>query len=181
MKAVVMMVCAAVLGCDSGGGDEGPDTDPLVNEGEPFPSVTVQDCAGGEVVLRDWIAQHDVSFVTFGAQWCVPCAEEATVINRELVEGLASYGDRVSVVQILIEQQPDEAPSAGLCQSWTDFVDAQFDVMSDVRRENLAPFFGTAVSTLPLHLVVTKDGVVRYKKLGALPVDVKDVVEGWLP
>jgi hypothetical protein len=41
--------------------------------------------------------------------------------------------------------------------------------------------FGGAVGTLPLHLVVTGDGLVRYKKLGALPADVRALVEGWLP
>ena len=65
--------------------------------------------------------------------------------------------------------------------AWRDDLQARFVVVVDTRQEHLAPFFGTAVGTLPLHLVVTRDGIVRYKKLGAIPTDVKAVVEGWLP
>jgi|GEM_PF-1245112 len=166
--------------CDSGNGEE-PVGDGLVAAGDPYPDVTVQDCAGNEVNLRAWLGQHDASFVTFGAQWCVACQEEAPVINRELVDGLASRGDAVGVLQLLVENQPDEPPPQSLCAAWRDDLQARYVVMVDTRQEHLAPLFGSAVGTLPLHLVVTRDGVVRYKKLGALPTDVKALVEGWLP
>jgi len=169
--------CAALLGaCDSNSGG-----DALVGAGDPYPDVTVRDCDGNEVGLRAWLAGHDASYVTFAAQWCVACQEEAPIINRELVDGLASRGDAVGVVQVLIENQPDEAPPQSLCAAWRDDLDARFAVLVDTRQEHLAPLFGTAVGTLPLHLVVTGDGVVRYKKLGAIPTDIKAVVEGWLP
>lgn len=171
---------AALAACDSGT-DDGPDGDGLVGEGDPYPAVSVQDCAGNEVDLRAWLGQHDASYVTFGAQWCVACQEEAPIINRELVDGLASRGAAVGVLQILVENQPDEAPPQSLCAAWRDDLQARFVVMVDTRQEHLAPLFGTAVGTLPLHLVVTRDGIVRYKKLGAIPTDVKAVVEGWLP
>jgi len=103
------------------------------------------------------------------------------VINRELVDGLASHGEGVGVVQLLIENQPDEPPPASLCAAWKDDLQARFTVLVDTRQEHLAPFFGTAVGTLPLHLVVTRDGIIRLSKLGPIPSDIKAVVEGWLP
>jgi len=166
------------IACDSSTGDDG---DAIVGEGDPYPAVKVSDCDGNEVDLRSFIAAHDASYVTFGAGWCVACQEEAPVINRELVDGLAERGDAVGVVQILIENQPDEAPPQSLCADWRDDLEARYTVLVDTRQENLAPFFGGAVGTLPLHLIVTRDGVVRLKKLGAIPTDIKALVEGWLP
>lgn len=153
----------------------------LIGEGDPYPAVRVQDCDGNEVDLRAWLANHQASYVTFGAQWCTACQEEAPIINRELVDGLASRGDAVGVVQILVENLPDEPPPASLCAAWRDDLEARYAVLVDTRQEHLEPLFGGTVGTLPLHLVVTGDGVVRYRKLGAIPTDVKALVEGWLP
>lgn len=177
LVALAAMATTA-LGCDASNGDDGDD---IVGEGDPFPDVTVSDCDGNAVALRDWLASHDASYVTFGAGWCVACQEEAPVINRELVDGLSERGDDVGVVQILIENQPDEAPPQSLCADWRDDLQARYAVLVDTRQENLAPFFGGAVGTLPLHLIVTGDGVVRLKKLGAIPTDIQALVEGWLP
>lgn len=165
------------VSCDSGDGDE----DTTIGEGDLFPAVSVQDCEGQEVDMRAWLARHDASFVTFGALWCEPCKEEAPVINRELVDGLAARGDTLGIAQILIEGQPDTAPAGSLCADWRDTLGARFMVLVDTRQENLAPFFGGGINTLPLQLVVTKDGLIRYHKLGALPTDIKAIVEGWLP
>jgi hypothetical protein len=173
-------LCAGTAACDSGGGDEG-DTSTLIREGDLYPAVRVQECDGTEVDMRTWLAAHDASYITFGAQWCVACQEEAPIINRELVDGLANRGESVGVLQILIENQPDEPPPQSLCADWRDALQARFAVLIDTRQEHLEPMFGGAVGTLPLHLVVTGDGLVRYKKLGALPADVRALVEGWLP
>lgn len=168
-------VSALALGCDSGGEDE-PTT---VGEGDAYPALTVKDCDGNPVDVRAWLADHDASYVTFGAQWCTACQEEAPVINRELVDGLAA--EDVGVVQILVENQPDQAPPQALCAAWRDDLSARFAVWVDVEQVHLEPFFGGAIATLPLHLVVTGDGTIRMKKLGAIPTDIKAVVEAWLP
>lgn len=170
-------IVLALAACDSSGaGGVEP-----IGEGDPYPAVRVQDCDGNEVELRSWLGAHDASYVTFGAQWCTACQEEAPVINRELVDGLASRGEAVGVVQILVENQPDEPPPASLCAAWQGDLGARYTVLVDTRQEHLEPLFGGAVGTLPLHLVVTRDGVIRYRKLGAIPTDVKALVEGWLP
>lgn len=175
---VAALLGALALGaCDS----KTDDDDGPLGEGDPYPAVRVQDCDGNEVDLRAWLATHQASYVTFGAQWCTACQEEAPIINRELVDGLASRGDAVGVVQILVENLPDEPPPASLCAAWRDDLEARFAVLVDTRQEHLEPLFGGTIGTLPLHLVVTGDGIVRYRKLGAIPTDVKALVEGWLP
>ena len=175
LVALAAMATTA-LGCDASNGDDGDD---IVGEGDPFPDVTVSDCDGNAVALRDWLASHDASYVTFGAGWCTACQEEAPFINDELVDGLA--GKSVGIAQILIEKQPGEAPTTGLCASWKSSLEARYDVLVDVSQENLAPFFGAAVDTLPLHMVVTKDATIRFYKRGAIPNDMKAIIEGWLP
>jgi len=179
-RCLFALIAINTFACDSGD-DKEPVDDGVVGEGEAYPAVKVRACDGSEIDMRALLAQHDASYVTFGAQWCVACQEEAPVINRELVDGLASRGDAVGVLQILIENQPDEPPPQALCAAWRDDLSARYVVLVDTAQENLAPFFGSAVGTLPLHLVVTRDGIVRYKKLGAIPTDIKALVEGWLP
>lgn len=177
MKAMLMtfVATAALAACDSGGDDQ-PDT---VGEGDLYPAVSVQDCDGGEVAMRDFLAAHAVTYVAFGAQWCTACAEEAPVINTKLVDGLA--GDDVGVVQVLIENNGGEPPPLSLCSGWKNDLSARYTVLVDTRQESLEPFFGKAIGTLPLHLVVTKDGVIRFAKLGEIPDDIQQIVSGWLP
>jgi thiol-disulfide isomerase/thioredoxin len=178
MKVTILSALFALVvgACDSGDKDG---TTTLVKSGDLYPAVMVQDCDGNPVDFRAWLATHDASYVTFGAGWCTACQEEAPFINDELVDGLA--GKSVGIAQILIEKQPGEAPTTGLCASWKSSLEARYDVLVDVSQENLAPFFGAAVDTLPLHMVVTKDATIRFYKRGAIPNDMKAIIEGWLP
>jgi cytochrome c biogenesis protein CcmG/thiol:disulfide interchange protein DsbE len=169
-----------VIACDaSPGADAGAGPGDLVGEGDAWPAVEARDCAGQPVALQALLAQHDATFVTFGAQWCTACQKEAPDINAKLVDGFA--GRSAGVVQILVEGQPGEAPAASLCEAWASELEARFTVLVDVEQQHLAPFFGGAVATLPLHLVVTRDGVIRYRKLGELPADIDAILAGWLP
>jgi hypothetical protein len=173
---IVVAGLTLVGACDSYGDGDGSST---LGEGDPYPAVSVSDCDGNPVDVRQALAEHDASYVTFGAQWCTACQEEAPVINRELVDGLAD--EDVGVIQILVENQPDEPPPEALCAAWRDDLSARYTVWVDTRQEHLEPFFAGAIGTLPLHLVVTGDGVIRMKKLGAIPDDIQAIVEGWLP
>ncbi len=173
--SLVGVACDAAPADDSGGAPEAA----MVDEGDLWPALKVRDCAGGEVDMRALLADHDATFVTFGAQWCAACQKEAPDINTKLVDGFE--GEAVGVVQLLIEGQPGVAPAQSLCEAWRDELDARFTVLVDVDQTHLADFFGGAVATLPLHYVVTRDGTVRYRKLGELPADIADIVAGWLP
>lgn len=175
MGAVVFSA-GMLVACDSNSGEGEPTT---VGEGDLYPALTVSDCDGNPVDLRAYLASKDASYITFGAQWCVACQEEAPIINSELVDGLA--GENVGVAQILIESNAGSPPSQGLCAAWRDDLSARYDVFVDTTQGHLEPVFGGAIATLPLHLIVTRDGVIRLFKPGAIPEDIKGVVSGWLP
>jgi len=170
----IVCVLAPAIACDSE-----PTTRDGIGEGDLYPALTVSDCDGNPVDLRAYLANKSVSYVTFGAQWCVACQEEAPIINRELVDGLA--GRNVGTLQILIESNAGSPPGQGLCAAWKSDLSARYDVFVDTRQEHLEPLFGGAIATLPLHLIVTPDGVIRLYKPGAIPNDIKGVVEGWIP
>lgn len=174
MKLALALALGLLLACDSD-----PKTNSTIGEGDLYPALTVSDCDGNPVDLRAYLASKDASYVTFGAQWCVACQEEAPIIHRELVDGLA--GRNVGVAQILMESNAGTPPSQGLCAAWKTDLSARYDVFVDTRQEHLGPLFGGAIATLPLHLVVTKDAVIRLYKPGAIPADIKSVVSGWLP
>ena len=177
MLSFVLVPSAALLmACDSSSGEGDPQT---VGEGDLYPALTVSDCDGNPVDLRAYLASKDASYITFGAQWCVACQEEAPIINSELVDGLA--GRNVGVAQILIESNAGSPPGQGLCAAWKADLSARYDVFVDTAQVHLEPVFGGAIATLPLHLVVTGDGVIRLFKPGAIPEDIKGVVSGWLP
>jgi hypothetical protein len=173
------MAAAALLGAACDSADSGPTSGELVREGDPWPALTVRDCEGNVVSMQTLIAENDATYITFGAQWCSACQEEAPIINREIVDGLADRS--VGAVQILIEAQPGQMPPQSLCSAWATELAARNTVLVDVDQSHLADFFGTAIATLPLHLITTRDGIIRYKKLGDLPSDIKTLVEGWLP
>ena len=150
-------------------GDDAADTAPWAPpaEGQAYPAVTISDCEGNAVDLDAWLGDHDVSFVTFGAGWCVACQEEAPIINSELVDGFA--GRSVGVVQILVENQPGDPPPQSLCTEWKDELEARFTVLNDPGQATVPQHFGGAVAQLPLHYIVTRDKTIRMRKLGALP------------
>lgn len=177
--AVTALLSAAPLAFSACDAADTPSETPFVSEGEAWPALTIRDCDGEPVDMRAFFAAYDATYVTFGAQWCSACQEEAPIINRELVDGLANR--RVGIAQILIEGQPGQQPPQSLCSAWANDLAARFPVLVDVDQLHLPDFFGGAIATLPLHYIVTGDGVVRFRKLGALPTDIKALVEGWLP
>jgi hypothetical protein len=177
LATLIAASAPAYVACDAA--DSPPGETAFVGEGDAWPALTVTDCDGQPVDMRAFFGDYDATYVTFGAQWCSACQEEAPIINRELVDGLA--GRSVGIAQVLIEGQPGQPPPQSLCSAWATDLAARFPVLVDVQQLHLPDFFGGAIATLPLHYIVTRDGVVRFRKLGALPTDIKALVEGWLP
>ncbi|MFT7578447.1 MAG: peroxiredoxin [Myxococcota bacterium] len=177
LAPLAIAAVVATGACDSLGDPNDSSEFPI--EGDLYPAAMVQTCDGTAVALADRIGQSDVTFITFAAKWCTACQKEAPIINTELIDGLA--GRSVDVIQLLVENDPDEAPPLSLCSAWRDDLGARFDVLIDVDQNSVPQHFGTAIETLPLHFIVTRDGKIRLRKLGALPEDIKSRVEDWLP
>jgi len=177
LLAATLALTVGVSACDSSG--DGDPTSTFPDVGDLYPAATIRACDGSSVALRDWIAAHDVVFISFGATWCQSCQEEAPRLNTELVDGLASHN--VGVAQILIEDGPGAAPPQSLCGAWKNDLGARYDVFVDVDQVSLDPHFGGAIATLPLHYIVSSDGTIRLRKLGALPDDIAQLVTDWIP
>ena len=187
LTAVVASLFAlASIGCDK---TDDPATDVVTGtdtttkadgtSSMAFPAVTLKDCDGNDVELTDRIAAYEVTYLSFAAGWCTACQEEAPTINKEIVDGLA--GEPVTTIQILLENQPNQAPPVSLCADWRDQLQAKFEVLVDTSQTMVAQHFNGAVGTLPRHMIVTKDGVVRVDIIGAIPSDLATQMRDWLP
>ena len=176
LAASILAAALALAACDSGDGAPAP---AFPDVGDLYPAATVRACDGTSVALRDWIGAHDVVFLSFAAKWCSSCQEEVPVLNADLVDGLAA--ESVGVAQVLIEDDPGVAPPQSLCGVWKTDLGARFDVFVDVDQESLAPHFGGAIATLPLHFIISRDGTIRLRKLGALPDGLATLVQDWIP
>lgn len=179
---LVLPACAGGSG-GAGGADAAPvgDAPPLTGiagKDDPMPAATVQDCDGQDIDLNAWLGDHDVSYVTFAAKWCTACQEEVPIINEQLVQ--IYDASQVGVLQILIENDPGEPPPLPLCAGWRDSFGAEFPVLIDLDQEMIGQHFGEAVGQLPVHLIVTSDTIIRYRKVGAIPEDIGQRVGDWL-
>ena len=135
-------------------------------------------CDGSTVSLLDWVKAHEVSYIGFAAGWCGACKEEVPRLNDELV---APNGDEVGVSQIIMEDVNADAPTEALCAGWKEDLEADYDILIDKDGALLEPFFGGGpISQLPVHLIVTGDGVIRYQLAADLPTDIADKVTLWL-
>lgn len=190
---IAAFVVALLAGCDGGGAsapggdgggpgttDGGDGSQELVRRGDMIPEATITDCDAEPLSLQEWIGRHDVAYVTFGAVWCTACKEEAPIINEDVVARFE--GESVGVAQVLVaDQQPGEPPRQELCTEWRDRLDAEFTVWVDADREMVAPYFGEQAGELPAHMIVQRDGTIRFFKVGAIPDDIGDRIGNWLP
>lgn len=176
LLSTLALALLAAPACDSSGGTS---SSTLPEVGGKYPSAMINDCAGDAFDINTWIGEHDVVYIGFGAQWCQACQEEAPVLNEELVDGLD--GDAVGVAQLLIEGQPGEAPPQSLCAAWENDLSTAYSVFVDPEQNSLEAHFGGAIANLPVHYIVTRDGTIRYRKVGALPDNIKQLVSDWIP
>ena len=135
-------------------------------------------CDGAEETIMDTVSNHDVTYITFGALWCTACQKEVAIINSEIVEHFDET--KVGVIQILVEDNFDEAPTADVCQAWSDSLKPQFTLLTDLDRETLPLYFEQGISILPMHLIVTRDGTIRYEALGPMTDDLQGLIEPWV-
>jgi thiol-disulfide isomerase/thioredoxin len=179
-EALAALAIAAILaaGCDSATatGSALPDVD------DPWPASSVVECGEAgeqEVDLLERFAANEVTYVTFAAKWCNACKEEAPVINAKIVDGMAD--EPVEAIQILIEKDAGTPPDGPLCDAWRTELGARFAVTYDEDQELVGGLFGAAVGQLPAHYIVTRDGIIRFRLVDALPENLETLMRDWLP
>ncbi len=179
------LLASSLLAASCDGGTAGVAGFTPPDLGDPMPAATISSCDVPPpdleaLDLSAWIASYDVVYITFGAKWCTNCAKEAPLINAKVVDRFT--GGRVGVAQILVEQEPNQPPTAALCRAWGVDIGARFPIFVDPEQRMVAQHFGEAVGgTLPVHLIVTRDGTIRFRKVGELPDNIGDRIADWLP
>jgi thiol-disulfide isomerase/thioredoxin len=150
-----------------------------VEVGSAMPEALIEECDENPESIADYIAAHEITYLTFAAGWCTACEKEVPLLN-DLLEEFA--GQSVGITQILIEgvYLDGGPPPQPLCGQWKALTGAEFDLYIDVEQNMLCDHFGEAVGTLPVHLLISGDGVVRLRLVGALPEDISARIAGWL-
>jgi len=153
----------------------------VVDTGFELPGAVISDCDGAPASLLGLVEENEVTYISFGAGWCTACQEEIPELNALKTQ---FEGKNVGIVQILVEgMSPGVVAPLGLCGQWAgDALPpvAEFPVWIDVDQTLLCDHFGEAVGTLPVHLLVTGDGTVQTRLVGALPEDMADRINDWL-
>jgi hypothetical protein len=178
MRLAKALLWAALISL--GGACDTP-TEVLCGPGAEVPKIEdakLYTCSGEATTIMDIVGAHDVTYITFGAQWCTACQKEVATINAEVVDHFDM--NKVGVIQILVENQIDEAPTADVCQAWSDSLKPNFTLLTDLDQATLPLYFEEGISILPMHLVVTRDGSIRYEALGPMTDDLQSLIEPWI-
>jgi Redoxin len=128
---------------------------------EPF---TLNRCDGTPYSFVDdgW-AEASATVVIISAVWCVPCQNEARVLEAQLVRPYAERG--VRVVTILVQNSDRSAITSTQCTNlWQNRYNLTIPVLMDP-RQTLSPFYpGLA---FPGNLIVDRNGRIRFRQYGS--------------
>jgi len=170
----LLVLVLGLVACDDGGNT----TTTPVDLG-PFPQSSVKDCANNDVDLSAVFAANDITYVTMGAKWCTACREEVVIINNDILPNIPAA--RTKVVQLLLEDNPGQAPPSTLCDAWVTDLSPQFDIYADVDQSVVSAFYNGAVPpSLPEHILVNREGTIVFQELGALPKDFDVIINDFL-
>lgn len=134
------------------------------------PDIALQDCEGSEHTFEALAAEREALVLAIGAGWCVPCQEDAPVLDA-----FQADHEELRVVSVLVEDRDADPATRRFCSEWTEDYRISHLVLVD-------PAFmtDTLVSTdgFPAHAVLLPDGAQVYSQSGAF---VEDEVLAALP
>ncbi|HSB11359.1 MAG TPA: cytochrome c biogenesis protein CcdA [Blastocatellia bacterium] len=129
---------------------------------EPAPSVSLNLLGGGSLALDS--LRGKVALVDFWATWCVPCLSEIPMFNQLQKE----YQPRgLEVIAISLDEEGAAKVKPFLKAHPMDYT----QVIGD---QSTAAAFNVSADTLPVTLVIDKQGRIRFRHVG---VTKKDVLE----
>ena len=134
-------------------------TQPKTIEGRAAPAITIQALDGRQVRVADLRGTPVV--VNFWASWCVPCRQEAPVLNAAATR----YAGRVQFMGVDI-QDSDSAARA---------YQAEFQSPYPVGPATAGSYLEWGVTAPPETFFVSRGGVVISKFIGPLDAKVLDV------
>jgi hypothetical protein len=132
--------------------------------GRNFRPFTLNRCDGTSFSFygsEGGYCESTFTVLTMAAGWCGPCIVESQQLEAEIVDGYADRG--VRVVQVLIQDENYEAPSAEFCQGWVDRFGLSNPVVMDPTQITQIYF---PAGSLPATLIVDREGVIRHREYG---------------
>ena len=131
--------------------------------GDKATNFTAKDQDNKDVSLSSYLGK--VVLFNFSADWCGPCREEATHLE-DLYNEYKSRG--FQIITILISGSP---------ASWAQEYGLSFPVLDD-NSEKIWDIYGEG--SVPLNIIVDRDGIIRYKEAGYNESGIKSIIEKYL-
>jgi len=132
---------------------------------EPAPAISLNLLNGGKLALDS--LRGKIAVVDFWATWCVPCLSEIPMFNQ-LKKDYQAKG--VEVIAISLDEEGASKVRPFLKEHPMDYIQAIGD-------QGTADAFHVDASTLPVTLLIDKQGRIRFRHVG---ITKKDVLEGEL-
>ncbi len=146
--------------------------------GDNFPDSKLTDCGGVKATLDTFRCQHDITLVSIGAGWCMPCREE----TPDLEAAAAALADEgVGVVQVLFQDQSADAATTAFCDAWVQEFNLTIPVFIDPVGNTLEPFDNADIAAqMPLNVIIDRAGKVLFSDTGKID-DVEGTLRQYLP
>lgn len=165
---VLVGIAAGGFGFYLSGGASSTDTPPLESASNPAlsatagpvlgqlrPAFTLPDTAGKPRRIEEWDGQ--IVVLNFWATWCVPCREEIPMLVA-LQQDLADRG--VSIVGIAVDS-PDN-----VAKFEHDFGMNYPSLLAAKEVIELGKRYGNGVGALPYTVVIGRDKIIKFTRLG---------------
>ena len=131
--------------------------------GDKATNFTAKDQNNQNVSLYTYLGK--VILFNLSADWCGPCREEATHLE-DLYNEYKSRGFQIITIRI-----------SGSPASWAQEYGLSFPVLDD-NSEKIWDIYGEG--SVPLNIIVDRDGIIRYKEAGYNESGIKSIIEKYL-
>jgi hypothetical protein len=143
---------------------------------EPF---RLRGCDGSETSLPRLWCGHAATIVHFGVAWCGSCMSSTNeLLNRVLPE---LEGESVTLVEIVLEDNPGEVADLELCTWWHDYFEP--DVTTYIPPDGVIDGLLRDVlwyEPMPFTIVLDSEGRIRIWAPVVLPLDLADQIRALL-
>ena len=122
--------------------------------GQPAPDFALRSWDGGNVRLSEH--SGEVVLINFWATWCGPCRQEMPLLDE-------IYGKYRRAGLVLFSVNIDEQNNLDAAREMATTLRVSYPVLFDARKEVSRAY---QASTMPLTVLIDREGVVRYVSEG---------------
>lgn len=122
--------------------------------GQPAPDFALRSWDGGNMRLSEH--SGEVVLINFWATWCGPCRQEMPLLDE-------IYGKYRRAGLVLFSINLDEASNLDAAREMAKTLRVSYPVLFDARKEVSRAY---RASTMPLTVLIDREGVVRYVSEG---------------